>query len=231
MVTTVLVERNSVLRERLRRFLAGTPFRVLKAAASLEELNLPHILSGRPILLVIGANKDFAHTISDVKRIKVLNPASRIVVLSDDRDLEGLASVFREGADGYVRKRIKRDALLKSLSLVMNGQAVLPAEASRDLGRLNNGTATARPFASKAPAPFKRNLSERQTEILFSLIQGDSNKAIARHFAISEATVKVHIRAIMRIISVKNRTQAAIWGLNHMMDINGTPSASAPKRH
>lgn len=231
MVRTVLVERNSVLRERLRRFLTGTPFRVIKAAASLEELNLSNVLSGRPTLLVIGADKDFVHTISMVKRLKVLNPASRIVVLSDNRDLESLTSIFREGADGYVRKRIRRDELIKSLSLVMHGQAVLPVEASRHLGRLNNGTTVARHFASRAPDPSKRNLSERQTEILFSLIQGDSNKAIARHFAISEATVKVHIRAIMRIISVKNRTQAAIWALNHIMDMDETPSASAPKRH
>jgi two-component system nitrate/nitrite response regulator NarL len=231
MVTTVLVERNSLLRERLQRILTGTRFRVLKAAASLEELNVSNILSGRPILLLIGADKDFAHTICDVKRIKILNPASRIVLLSEDRDLDSFTSAFREGADGYICKRIKRDALMKSLSLVMQGQVVLPVEASRLLGRLNEGTTISRRLVSKAPVPFKRNLSERQTEILFSLMQGESNKAIARHFAISEATVKVHIRAILRIISVKNRTQAAIWALNHMVDMAEPRSANATKRH
>ena len=58
-------------------------------------------------------------------------------------------------------------------------------------------------------------LSARQLAILNFLSQGDSNKIIARKIAISEATVKVHVKAILRKIQVHNRTQAAIWALNH----------------
>ncbi|MFX5817298.1 LuxR C-terminal-related transcriptional regulator, partial [Acinetobacter baumannii] len=58
-------------------------------------------------------------------------------------------------------------------------------------------------------------LSPREISILQCLIEGDSNKCIARKINIAEATVKVHIKAILRKIRVQNRTQAAIWGLNH----------------
>ena len=57
-------------------------------------------------------------------------------------------------------------------------------------------------------------LSARQQSILDCLIHGDLNKAIARKIAIAEATVKVHVKAILRKIRVKNRTQAAIWAIH-----------------
>ena len=58
-------------------------------------------------------------------------------------------------------------------------------------------------------------LSPREKLILRCIIEGDSNKCIARKIDIAEATVKVHVKAILRKIGVQNRTQAAIWGINH----------------
>ena len=61
----------------------------------------------------------------------------------------------------------------------------------------------------------KRKLSEREVQILDSLVKGHANKVIARACAISEATVKVHMKSILRKIKVANRTQAAVWALEH----------------
>ena len=58
-------------------------------------------------------------------------------------------------------------------------------------------------------------LSPREKSILRCLVEGDSNKSIARKIDIAEATVKVHVKAILRKIRVQNRTQAAIWAMNH----------------
>ena len=51
--------------------------------------------------------------------------------------------------------------------------------------------------------------------ILRCIIEGDSNKCIARKIDVTEATVKVHVKAILRKIRVQNRTQAAVWGINN----------------
>ncbi|MGC2319604.1 MAG: response regulator transcription factor [Bradyrhizobium sp.] len=67
----------------------------------------------------------------------------------------------------------------------------------------------------KAKSSYSPRLSARQQSILRCLIQGDSNKTIARKMAIAEATVKVHVKAILRRIRVHNRTQAAIWAMNN----------------
>ena len=68
---------------------------------------------------------------------------------------------------------------------------------------------------SQAESGYTPRLSPRQQSILHCLIQGDSNKAIARKMAITEATVKVHVKAILRRIQVHNRTQAAIWAMSN----------------
>ena len=63
-------------------------------------------------------------------------------------------------------------------------------------------------------ADLKADLSRRELQILKCLADGDSNKLIARDLGISDATVKVHVKNILRKISATNRTQAAIWALN-----------------
>lgn len=74
---------------------------------------------------------------------------------------------------------------------------------------------------SQADASYTPRLSARQQSILHCLIQGDSNKTIARKMAIAEATVKVHVKAILRRIRVHNRTQAAIWAMSNGPFISG----------
>ena len=85
------------------------------------------------------------------------------------------------------------------------------------------GTNEHMPQAKSSDTP---RLSARQQSILRCLILGDSNKAIARKMAIAEATVKVHVKAILRRIRVHNRTQAAIWAISNGPFISAKDDAS-----
>jgi two-component system, NarL family, nitrate/nitrite response regulator NarL len=84
-----------------------------------------------------------------------------------------------------------------------------------------NGNGAIQLHAAKVDAlaavPSRRlpRLSERETQILDGLVKGHANKVIARTYDITEATVKVHMKSILRKIQVANRTQAAIWALEH----------------
>ena len=62
------------------------------------------------------------------------------------------------------------------------------------------------------------SLSRREMLILRMLMQGASNKMIARNLVITESTVKVHMKAILRKLRLQNRTQAAIWARNHVKE-------------
>ncbi len=80
----------------------------------------------------------------------------------------------------------------------------------------------------KPPSPTRNlGLSERETQILQCLVEGCANKLIARRLDIAEATVKVHIKGLLRKINVNNRTQAAIWALNQSVSL-GQVSRDAP---
>ena len=69
--------------------------------------------------------------------------------------------------------------------------------------------------ALRLPADNDCGLSDREIETLQSLLHGESNKLIARRLRITEATIKVHMKSVMRTIKVSNRTQAAIWAYTH----------------
>ncbi len=79
-------------------------------------------------------------------------------------------------------------------------------------------------------AESERQLSQREASILGHLVQGASNKVIAYQLKITEATVKVHVKAILRKIQVRNRTQAAIWALNHQTASKSLHAANCEPR-
>jgi two-component system nitrate/nitrite response regulator NarL len=131
--------------------------------------------------------------------------------------------VFRAGANGYFVDVMTCEVFIKSIELVMMGETVFPpAFLSFVLDPEGNrlGQAAPRDENDKAIRVGTENtlapqLSTREKLILRCLIEGDSNKRIARKIDIAEATVKVHVKSILRKIRVQNRTQAAIWGMNN----------------
>jgi two-component system nitrate/nitrite response regulator NarL len=105
-------------------------------------------------------------------------------------------------------------ALLKALELVMLGETFLPASVSFEL--LEQGLRPQLWDGRAAPIPNipegMGKLSKREAQILHCLTQGASNKLIARELGVAEATVKVHLKGILRKLKAANRTQAAILG-------------------
>jgi two-component system nitrate/nitrite response regulator NarL len=163
----------------------------------------------------MGVVEDYDNACRQVRDIKDRHPSSRVVMLVDKYELQNVIAAFHSGADAYLVKSISCEVLLKTLDLVILGEPVYPAET---LGSLR----------SKSPSvdsKHSRILSCRELAILRCLMDGDPNKVIARKLEIAEATVKVHIKAILRKIQAKNRTQAAIWGMSHL-----EPDEDAPAR-
>ena len=103
------------------------------------------------------------------------------------------------------------EALIQSLQLVTLGEKVFPTNLATMLLDMN------------APGPQHSigGLSPREQEILQALVTGASNKLIAIRLGITEATVKVHLKTLLRKIDVNNRTQAAIWAMNNGFSASG----------
>ena len=219
---TILVGKTSLLKEGLAEILRSANFRVLTSVSSAGDLSSSMAKSGQ-LVLIVHTGDDFDFAVAQIELFKSLRPAGRIAVVADRYRLDELASAFRAGANGYFVEVMTSHILIRSLELVMMGETVFPpAFLSFVLDPESNRVREAAPrYVDNESLPVAREdeiasrLSPRERSILRHLIEGDSNKSIARKIDIAEATVKVHVKAILRKIRVHNRTQAAIWGVNN----------------
>ncbi len=226
---TVLVGPSALLREGLTRILsAATDFRILASASRVDELVWTALPRNRSILLIIDAGDDLNAAVGQVELFKKQHPAGRIAILADHNQPSDIVAAFRAGANAYFIKVAPCEAFIKSLELVMLGETILPAvilslildrtdvdDSDHEHEAVACDVRTVAGEYLEAECSETPRLSARERCILNCLIEGDSNKVIARKIEIAEATVKVHIKAILRKIRVHNRTQAAIWAISN----------------
>src|SRR3954462_13603619 len=211
---TILIEPNRLFRQGLQHLLSGTCFDV-GAEFNMVELALVAGATGAAPDLVISGQpvKDEA----DLRAIREVFPTAKIVVLADDLSVDVLRAAMGGGADGFLIKTVSPEALIQSLQLVMLGEKVFPTNLAAMLLDMN----------TPSPLNSVRRMTPREIEILQALVTGASNKMIANRLGITEATVKVHLKTLLRKIDVNNRTQAAIWAMNNGFTADG---AAVPSR-
>jgi DNA-binding NarL/FixJ family response regulator len=156
---------------------------------------------------------------------------SAVVVMSASTDIADVERVFKIGAAGYIPKSCSAGITLGALRLVLAGGIYLPPDVL--VKQSQHSTRTS--FVVKAVEgalvkPQELGLSERQAQVLALLVQGKSNKSIARDLQLAEQTVKAHISAALRALNVENRTQAAIAVTQLGLDFGKyAPSSSSRK--
>lgn len=219
-VNTLLVGRNRLFLEGLKSLLKGSSFDVCGEVASVGEID--ETVEAEDLdLILIELRGDVVLLVEDLRQLQDDLPEVPVVVLTDEREPRTLAACLNAGADAFLLKDISLEALIHSLKLAMMGQKVMPTDLA---AALINGAVGAAPLDNKRIEEY--GLSDREQEILRCLVYGDANKVIANRLNITEATVKVHMKSLLRKIKAGNRTQAAIWALNHGL-APGLPFGSA----
>jgi two-component system, NarL family, nitrate/nitrite response regulator NarL len=212
-IPTALICDNSLLRSGLQRTLSGSPFVIAEAASVAGSRRFQRLVPDIALVL-IEASQNAGRVLEIVRQVRGKAPEARIVVLADQYDNDFIGLGHEAGVDGFCLAASGSGILIKSLELVMLGESVLPFEVLRSImGRtpqvctqpLQN---TVEPKLSDLNT-FK--LSVKEVQVLNYVRDGAPNKVIARKLEITEATVKVHVKAILRKIGVSNRTQAAMW--------------------
>jgi two-component system nitrate/nitrite response regulator NarL len=233
-VSTILVCKNSMLREGLKHTLLDTRFCVRPSDGGESSQGS----EADPLLYIIDFNVHQAATVDLICEIKAQFQSARVVVLAEEFNMDSMLSALESGADGYCLSTVACEVLVRYLDLVMLGEVVFPSTVVlSSLSALDRPRRTERPLPLEAPenlqaisagAPI-RTLSSREAEILHCLMQGAPNKIIARKLEVAEATVKVHIKAILRKIRVTNRTQAAMWAVAHLPTASTDDSMAASR--
>jgi len=134
-----------------------------------------------------------------------------IVILTTSSDERDLIEALRSGARGYLLKDMEPDELVAALRDIDAGKTVVAPNLTQILAEVVQGKSTMPDLES---SPFDE-LTPRETEILGLLAEGQSNKVIARNLGISDGTVKLHVKAILRKLDVHSRVEAAVMAVEH----------------
>lgn len=239
---TVLIGRSVLGREGIARILRAANFRISASVSCVDDLPPSKLLPSQLLFLIVHAGDDIDAALEQIELLRDNHPGGRIAIVADHYRpddhcrLDDVASAFRAGASGYFVDVMTCDLFIKSVELVAMGETIFPpafltfalaperflvAEAARHDKR-------ALAVLSRAKDTIAPQLSPREQLILQYLTEGHSNKSIARKIDIAEATVKVHVKAILRKIRVQNRTQAAVWGMNNGSQTSLASYSAAP---
>lgn len=149
----------------------------------------------------------------DMSGLEVLQEAKEraikipIVMLTTSNEEQDLVEALRNGAQGYLLKDMEPDELVSALRDIEKGKNVVAHGLTDVLARMVQGDNTEADDTKETPFS---ELTPRELEILCLLADGQSNKVIARNLGISDGTVKLHVKAILRKLEVHSRVEAAV---------------------
>ena len=149
-------------------------------------------------LALLDLNMPGMHGCAQIETLAEQAPTVPLVMLTGSENPQDMQCALDAGAAGYIPKSESPAVILQAVRLVLAGGVYVPPALLRNPAPA--GTTNAQATTTLTP---------RQREVLRMVIEGRTNKEIARAFDLSEATVKSHVAAIFRALAVTNRTQAA----------------------
>lgn len=207
----LIVDDHTLFRSGLQELLQQRGIEVADAMGDGEEgIRMAACLEPDIILLDIRMPKMGGLTV--LKRIRELDINTPIAMLSTSREEWDVVRALRYGAQGYLLKDMEPDDLVVALDDIIAGKTVVAPELASVLAKVVQGDMP----GPQGTVPFSE-LTPREREILCHLAAGQSNKVIARELGISDGTVKLHVKAILRKLSVHSRVEAAVIAVEQGM--------------
>jgi len=173
-----------------------------EAVRKCDELN--------PDLVLLDLNMKGMSGIETLKILKEKEPATKVVIFSVSDNQADVTAALRAGADGYLLKDSEPEDLLPAIKQAALGEQVFSPELAGVMAR-------ALRKEDEASANAMAELTPRETSIVGLIAQGKSNKVIARELSIAEATVKVHVKHLLKKLSLGSRVEAALWAVENKM--------------
>ncbi|WP_062372164.1 response regulator [Halomonas sp. KX33721] len=198
-------------------------FDVLDAFGSAEELLL-HLEYLKPELLLLDLQMPGADGLSLLERIKAEHEDIWVVMLTASDDSNDLLKAIQLGADGYLLKDTDPDIILECLDALLTGKIALNDEVVMMLAqRLRADRMNLLDDATSVPPTWVDGLTERERHTLMWIARGLSNKLIARKLGISDSTVKVYVKNLLRKLNVHSRLELAAWVHTHPLPDDDSP--------
>jgi two-component system, NarL family, response regulator LiaR len=208
MIRVVIADDHKIVRQGLRFLLSQESGIEVAGEAADGVAALEAVRALRPDVVLLDLFMPGLDGIAVLKALQADGLASGVLVLTSSQDDAHLVQAIRAGALSYLPKTADVDQVVASVRAAARGESVLqPAATARLLRELRRGSAT---------DPLGR-LTPRERDVLTEIARGRSNREIARALSVSEETVKSHVSSILAKLGLADRTQAAIFGLQHQL--------------
>ena len=225
-IATLIIEPRSLVCEGLVSLMASHSYHVIGGVGSTADIDSSLLVADVPRVVILGALPAEEVTTA-ASCIRKLWPDTKIVLLFERASSTNYQNWQESEIDGCIPLSVSPDVLIGTLHQILDGdlKILVHEAASRSVIALPSARLPIAPvvtheearnaFDSSFSIRVRHGLSEREEQVLRDLIKGLPNKTIARKRDIAEATVKVHLKSILRKIRMANRTQAAIWALEN----------------
>ena len=226
-VATLIIEPRSLVCEALVSLMESHSYHVVCGVASTADIDSSLLVADVPRLVILGA-LPMEEATTAASCIRKLWPETKIVLLFERASSTDYQNWQASEIDGCIPLSVSPDVLIGTLQQIVEGdlRILVHEAASRSVIALPSARLAIAPVVTSEEARngafdgsfsirVRHGLSEREEQVLRDLVKGLPNKLIARKRDMAEATVKVHLKSILRKIRMANRTQAAIWALEN----------------
>ncbi len=186
-----------------------TCLNLIGEAASGEE-GLALVTTLHPDLILLDLNMKGMDGLETLKQLKDREQDTRVIMLTVSDNEEDVVAALRAGADGYLLKDMEPEDTLDYLLQAARGKLVISERLTELLAHALRSEGAHPSDAHQA------GLTEREEQILSLIAQGLSNKMIARKLDITEGTVKVHVKHLLKKLNLRSRVEAAVWAVNEV---------------
>ena len=208
----LLIDDHALVRKGLEALLQSRNIEVAASVGSGQE-GIDEASKIKPDVILLDINMPGMNGLETLKVLRQKKIDSPVLMLTMSREEADLRTALQNGAQGYLLKDMEPEELIPALEAVAGGDNVVAKELVGSLTRIVQSRDTEEAEKTEE-SPFSE-LTPRELEILGHIAEGQSNKAIARDLDISDGTVKLHVKSILRKLGIHSRVEAAVKAVEY----------------
>ncbi|MES9906827.1 MAG: two-component system response regulator NarL [Sedimenticola sp.] len=205
----VVIDDHPLLRKGLQQLADLSPDIEIVGEADNGMSGLALVEKLHPDMVLLDLNMPGMNGLQTLAAIKQMEIETKVMILTVSNAEEDVVAALRGGADGYLLKDMDPEDILIKFREAASGRIVMSPNITECLARAMQSEGRNELWQNA------QDLTVREREILLHIREGESNKIIGRKLNIAEATVKVHVKNLLKKLGLKSRVEAAVWAVNN----------------
>jgi two-component system nitrate/nitrite response regulator NarL len=204
----LIIDDHALFRVGLQELLTRRGITVIDAVGDgVEGIRLAQ--AEEPDVVLLDLRMPVMDGLSVLRRLRESGLTMPVVMLTTSTEERDLVESLRNGAQGYLIKDMEPDEVISALDEIVAGNTVVAPDLTGVLAKVVQGGGS----EPQMPVDPFAELTPREREILCHVAEGQSNKVIARNLGISDGTVKLHVKAVLRKLGLHSRVEAAVMAV------------------